>query len=346
MKVLLLSPLPPPTGGIASWTVRYRDYCAKEKIDLEIVDTSVTGKRAKKETTKRSLPDEIQRTLHIMRMLREGLKRKPDVVHINTACSPFGVIRDAICAYLVYGKAPLIIHCRCNIRDQLGSSRLSIGAFESMVKMASRVIVLNQDSKEYIDRICKDKAIYIPNFIEEAKVRDSHVIREAIKKALYVGHIERAKGIDVIQAAAELNPQVEFVLVGAVRESLEHFAFPTNVTIEGPVTSEEVDRYLREADVFVFPSKSEGFSNALLEAMASGLPVIASDVGANKEMISDLGGIILAENTGESVSDALMEMKDLRVRVRMSKWNIAKVKRDYTIGSVMTELMNLYMSVQ
>ena len=88
MKILLVSPFPPPEGGIATWTVGFSEYCKVKKETLSIVDTALTGKRSANFNNKRSLIDEIKRTVYILsHMTRELQKKDVDIVHINTSCS-------------------------------------------------------------------------------------------------------------------------------------------------------------------------------------------------------------------------------------------------------------------
>ena len=71
MKVALLAPLPPPSGGIASWTVRYKDYCdQKGIISLQIVNNAMIGDRATVESKRVRLADEFKRTIRIIHMYR------------------------------------------------------------------------------------------------------------------------------------------------------------------------------------------------------------------------------------------------------------------------------------
>ena len=96
MRVLLLSPLPPPSGGIARWTERYLEWC-NGKHDVAVVNTALQGERAGEAGKQRKLTDEIKRALYVIRETNKGLKRKTDIVHINTSCSRFGILRDWIC---------------------------------------------------------------------------------------------------------------------------------------------------------------------------------------------------------------------------------------------------------
>lgn len=82
MRVLLLSPLPPPSGGIARWTERYLEWC-NGKHDVAVVNTALQGERAGEAGKQRKLTDEIKRALYVIRETNKGLKRKTDIVHIN-----------------------------------------------------------------------------------------------------------------------------------------------------------------------------------------------------------------------------------------------------------------------
>lgn len=346
MKILMMAPLPPPSGGIASWTVRYRNYCVTHRIPLDIVNIAMRGKRAISEVMQRHFMDELLRTWSIYRELKDKIKKdKPDVLHINTSCSPLGVFRDAMCVFSVHNKVPIILHCRCNIEDQLGTCFFSQCVFRYLVKKSTKVIVLNKFSREYVGRFAKNKACFIPNFLEENMIDNNHMVRDEISKVIYVGHVEKAKGLDQIVETAKQMPDIEFSLIGAVREDISVESLPSNVFIVGRVSTDEVQNYMKQADVFLFPSLSEGFSNAMVEAMGMGLPIIASNVGANSEMIEGKGGIILSDNKSEIIKDAIIFIKDKDTRKRMSDWNVEKVKNTYLIDSVMPKYMNLYKSV-
>lgn len=341
----MLAPLPPPTGGIASWAGRYEEYCKKNNINLRIVNIAMTGERATTETMNRSIITELKRTYNIINKFKVEVKKdKPDVVHINTSCSNFGIFRDALCVLSLSNKIPFVLHCHCNIENEL-SNNLSKKAFRYLVKKADKVIVLNEFSLRYVENIVSNKAIYIPNFASEKMLARNHIINDEIKKIIYVGHVEKSKGIVQIVEAANKLQDIQFTLVGAVREDISYIELPTNIRMVGKVTADEVQSFLKDADVFVFPSKSEGFSIAVLEAMAMGLPIIASNVGANAAMIENKGGVILAKNTGENIFQAINSIKDKETRRKMSIWNIEKVKSSYMIDSVMKQYFDVYEDV-
>lgn len=345
MRVLMLAPLPPPSGGIASWTVRYKDFCKEQGISLDIINIAMIGNRASVETMKRSFIDEVTRTRTILHEEKKKIREKRyDVIHINTACSKYGVLRDLACGIIAAGKLPIVVHCRCNIEDQL-KGRIAHLAFNKLVNKASAVIVLNSFSKKYVDCISAGKTVYIPNFVNEKMISNKHNVRENIKNIITVGHVEEEKGLSIILETANHFASYKFILVGAIREDISSLKIPSNVVLTGRKKQEEVQSYLEDADVFLFPTKTEGFSNALVEAMAKGLPVIASDVGANKEMIENKGGIIVEKNDQQHICEAMEKLIPYEIRENMSAWNIAKVRNNYLITTVMNQYFDLYQKI-
>lgn len=115
----------------------------------------------------------------------------------------------------------------------------------------------------------------------------------------------RNKGLDILlQAMKSLSPEIKLVLIGdgPEKEKLQKlvatFALEHRVFFPGRLM--DVYRYLMALDVFVLPSRKEGFPYALLEAGAVGLPVVATDVGGVGEIIED-------ERTGLLVSPELVD---------------------------------------
>lgn len=342
MKVLLVSPLPPPSGGIARWTERYLE-CCKGKHHVKVVNTALQGERAGEAGKQRKLLDEVKRAAYVVRETQKGLKEKPDIVHINTSCSKFGILRDWICMRLAVCKGiPVITHCHCNIKDQLGSGKLAVRLFADVVNRSRKVLVLNSCSKRYVDQIDPAKADLCPNFVLTAQIADKHRISEKIEKVIYVGDVRLSKGSDDYYTLAKQNSNIQFVAVGSVTNEMSQAEMPQNVHTLGRLEAAEVEKQLNDADVFVFPSLTEGFSNALLEAMARGLPVIATDVGAAMDMIENCGGTVVPVHDINAMQRALDNMQKAATRKAMSEWNINKVKQCYEYNRVLETLFHIY----
>lgn len=344
MKILLVSPLPPPAGGIATWTVRYKKYCEEQNIPLVIVNNALQGSRGSQLNSKRKLMDEIVRSWQILgKLIKNIRKEKPDIIHLNSSCSRFGIYRDYLCCLLArMFKVPVAVQCHCNIEDQI-HTRMARAAFRRMVAHCKKVLVLNRFSAEYAAKYAGDKVEVVPNFIDASRICERKNISETIRNAIFVGHVQKEKGVIEILRVAEKLPEIQFTLIGPVHQSIAEMKCSANVELLGAQSHEFVMERLKTADVFLFPSYTEGFANALLEAMAYGLPIIATDVGANSEMIEGKGGIIIPKADEESLQSSILKMiDDKKIRSDMSAWNTEKVQNVYLINTVMERILCIY----
>lgn len=345
MKVLLISPLPPPAGGDSTWAQKYLEYCEELNCPVNIVNTSVIGKRANNVEGVKSISEEIKRSFKIWWNVYKSITtRKYDVVHMNTNCSPKGIIRDFISSLILAKyKIPIILHCHCDVEDQINNSRIGLWFLKKTVKNSHTVIVLNKKSKIYVDSKNNIDSKIVANFIDIKFIRhDRKMISNNITKALFVGHVTKTKGIEEIISVSHKFPDIEFTIVGPITEEFINRNYPANIVFLGAVQLENVRDLLDSTDVFLFPSYTEGFAVALLEAMARGLPIIASDVGANRDMIENIGGIIVRPKNVNDIVDAITRIDNTQVRKEMSKWNVEKVKTFYIINKVMDELQKIY----
>ena len=344
MKILLLSPLPPPSGGIATWTVRYEQYCKEHQIPVTIVNNALIGARKEKKSFKLSIWDELRRTMKIIVLLIAAIrKEKPDVIHINSSCSRFGIFRDCICSLISrMSSVPVVVQCHCNIQDQL-RGKLAVCAFKVMVSTARHVFVLNRFSANYANRCAAGRVSVIPNFAEEKDIFLRQSVSDTINNAVFVGHARKEKGTIEILKVAEKLPNIQFTFVGPVHEQIPKMIHSDNVEMLGAQPHEVVMDLLKKADIFLFPSYTEGFANALLEAMAVGLPVVATDVGANQEMLGPDGGVIVPVGNALELEAAIRKLDgDPMLRLNMSTHNTKRVRDEYLLDGVMNRILSLY----
>jgi glycosyltransferase involved in cell wall biosynthesis len=132
-----------------------------------------------------------------------------------------------------------------------------------------------------------------------------------------IGNIRRVKGHDIfVKAAASIIPRfpnVSFSIAGDILEAdyfLELRALVRDLDLSdrfhfvGGITN--LGEYLSTADIFVLPSRSEGFSNAIVEAMAAALPVVATSVGGNAEAVEDgVTGLLVPSEDPAALSAAI-----------------------------------------
>jgi len=176
----------------------------------------------------------------------------------------------------------------------------------------------------------------------------SHVISS-------VAHVRRIKGLDImIRAAATVCrefPRAVFLIIGDNHESphfkeLKHLVaslgLEENVRFVGP--SEEIFSLLQMSDVFCLPSRSEGFSNALVEAMACGLPSVATRVGGNAEALEEgRSGFLVDSEDSAAMADRLLTLLRQPERAReMGRAARQAVEEKFTHEAMIRHLVQVY----
>lgn len=348
MKILLVTPLPPPVGGDSTWALKYIKYLKENNVPVDYVNTAVIGKRAENVENYNSLFEELKRSIFIWYgILKKIVTFKPDVVHFNTNCSPAGLIRDVLSGVLLkIANIPFCLHCRCNVEDQIKNSKIGLGSFQILSSMSSIVIVLNQSSELFVRKISKTDVTIVPNFINKDYVLNGDkVINSKLNRILFVGHVRFTKGFKEIIEISKQFLDKKFLIAGPILDEVKVIEIPSNVILLGEQNQNQIVNLLDSCDIFLFPSYTEGFSNSLLEAMSRGLPCICSNVGANMRMLERFGGIVTEPKNIQQNIDAIIKLEALEMRSAMSKWNILKVKESYTIENVFNQLSDIYMNM-
>ena len=348
MNILLISARAEhPSGGIAVWTEHYLTGCKEiENLSCDLVNVAMNGRRAACATAKRSLKDEVLRTYGIMGQLNERLKHGAyDVAHLNTNIGAFGIVRDYFIARKVAKRGiPIILHFHCDV-PKWDTNCITRHFLKKILKICKMEYVLCESSRRYLRDAYGVESTKIPNFLDEDLIAQSKAIREHIRKVMFSGRVSISKGAAEIFEVAKYFPDITFVLAGEVSEEIAPLKHPDNIVLAGVQEHKTVISDLDAADLFLFPSHTEGFSLALAEAMARGLPAVATDVGANAEMLEDQGGIVVAVGDFQAMKDAVMQLDDSDIREKMSLWNLKKVKEQYETKQVMRMLIQSYENV-
>lgn len=224
-----------------------------------------------------------------------------------------------------------------------------------MALRAERLVALNDLVVSELESagVAPDRIVRIPNGVELDDETRSYRPGTATS-VLYVGRLHRQKAVDdLLRAVAGLvqNPigeGLELTIVGdgPERRSLEMLAAQLGlghrVHFEGEI--DNVTPYLYRADLLVLPSRAEGLSNTLLEAMSTGLPVVASNIAANRELIEHgVNGLLYSVGDTDALQEALAALlggPSLRKRLGCEGRNT--VEYEYSIDKVAERYEMLY----
>lgn len=227
-------------------------------------------------------------------------------------------------SYIAYGECsdePLEWYGFKNVRQDIANVT---GIVAVSTKNKNHLIENAITSKEKIQVFVNgvDRDVFYPRNREQARARFGAAEEDFVVS--FVGQFIERKGILKINEAVRRIEGVKALYAGKGpdRPEGEHILF------KGVLPSQEVPWLLSASDVFVFPSLSEGCSNALLEAMAVGLPIIAADLPFNYDILDAKNAVLIDGTSIDEIENAIRKLKADRVmREKMHKETLERVER-------------------
>ncbi|MBQ9784235.1 MAG: glycosyltransferase family 4 protein [Clostridia bacterium] len=218
---------------------------------------------------------------------------------------------------------------------------------------AAQKLKLKKGGKVYfVHGVGIDSAAFASEHISNGAVRRELGIAESDLMLISAGELNQNKNNKVILTAMAKTAakNIHYVLcgVGPLREELE--ALAKNLGIANRVHflgyRTDIPVLYSEADAFVMPSYREGLSRSMMEAMASGLPCLASRIRGNVDLIEDgKGGYLCPATDDAAFADALTKLaSNSELRAEMRAYNLEKIK-EYDISVVEKEIEAIYQEV-
>jgi glycosyltransferase involved in cell wall biosynthesis len=368
--IMLVSPLPPPSGGIASWTSSILPQL-RSIADISIihVDTAVRWRRANDLTgLKRILGGSVQGGRDLVR-IRSGLTRKRcDVLHLCTSGS-LAILRDVLILWLArrQGVRRVIQFRMGRLPDVIAANGWEWLITRRAMALADTVLLLDQGSISSIKKSVPNVRIAsIPNSIDLALVDKVRAVKArssrpgSARRIVYAGQIIPTKGItELVEACVMLKEmEIELQLIGEVlgkyRRELESIARRrgdgTWLKFFGQMERYMAMKYIYDADLFALPSFTEGFPNVVLEAMALGKPIVATDVGAIPAMLDSesdhpCGAVIRARDV-RSLHAAFVDLLTHPEKAELYGQRArTKATQAYSMERIVTQYVDLWRSV-
>jgi glycosyltransferase involved in cell wall biosynthesis len=272
-------------------------------------------------------------------------------VHIATS-GQFSLVRDIYVLVLAkIFKIKSVIHMRIgSLPTVVSGHSLYSFAVSIAVKLASVVIVIDKKTLMALSRRCPGARIeYIPNCIDLSDIENSRFLKE--KVVLFVGWVIKSKGVEELLHAWMIarrdgwNLNVVGPLDSEYMSLLKERYGLDKVSFSGELPHKDVLRLMDSSSIFVLPSHTEGFPNVLLEAMSSQCAVVATDVGAIPEMLSDGCGLLVKVGDSDSLSQSLTRlMNDDDFRLELAVNGRKRVAERYDIQQIFPKYKNIWIN--
>lgn len=302
-------------------------------------------------------------SLKASKLLTRSLQQlRPDIVHASLTLSPLDFLLPEICEEL---NIPLVATFhppfdgkRRNLKS--GTPLFTYQLYAPFLAHYDRVIIFSHLQRDFLIRlgVPPQKLAVIPNGVDSQKYSPGpsnlKLRWNARRLFVYQGRIAAEKNVEALLRAwkqSELGNSCKLLMIGngSLSASLMPFYGEEYGIIWLGFVANEQQRIdiLRAADVFILPSLLEGLSLSLLEAMACGVACVATDAGADGEVLEEGAGVIL--NTNRVMSELRTLLPLLRDH---EEWTVllgqkarSRVLERYTLSRNITQLEKLYAEV-
>ncbi len=366
-RVLIAGPAAPPAGGIASVIDMIFASALAERFELLRFATTPTRAPSSGRLV-HTLDAAVARSLGFdgfvnresrakLRAFATALAPAPDLVHLHcwhgydfwlSACMAREAHRQRVPAILhLHGNFD-VLHPHWSLVRRIG--------FRRALGVADRLIVLSEGWRRWFAAHRADGRIdVVRNGVDVSRFHPQQraAPRDALR-LLFVGtrHATLKGAHDILAVMPEVlreTPRVRFVFIGEDSERIDERCvrgtpLAAHCEFAGWKSPGEIAAYYADADVLLLPSRMEASPMALLEAMASGLPVIASAVGAIPEiLIPPDNGILIEAGDRAALARAIVTLsRDAEERQRIGHCNRAKAEAELGVAHFAASLARVY----
>jgi glycosyltransferase involved in cell wall biosynthesis len=294
----------------------------------------------------------------------KSLESQIDIVHIHSPLPPF-----------VKTSHPMITTVHTPMLTDF--RQVKIKSFYSLFsKISARFISFPLEKKliqssNIITTVSKSVAQELKEFYSESKSIDvvengvdekffcpkKEKTKENIKYGIFVGRIDREKGLfDLVECGKYIckeRPEFYFIIAGKGRDlkNLKNKAKKVGLQDKfiflGQVDKENLVKLYQDATLFIFPSYHEGLPSVVLEAMSCGLPIIATDVRGNRDLITHKeNGIIIPPREPKKIAEAInMLLGDEKLMENLGKNARDTIIKRYTWDIATNKMLKCYKSL-
>lgn len=294
----------------------------KDGVNIEAINIPVAG-----------LPTNIVykiREYALRKLWSRALKKhgKPDIIHAHFLWNGFVSVK-----VLEQTSIPLVLteHWSRINQDELPAHLEKIAA--STYHKVDKLIAVGTKFASRLEKNFQVETTIIPNIVDTSSFSYKNISRDQVFRFISTGSLKKIKGMDILikafNRAFGKNDIVELYIFGEgpERKDLEklitELGLDDKVFLMGMRHRNEISETMHESHCFVLASKSETFGVAFIEAMAAGLPVIATECGGPEDFVDESNGILVPVRSESKLCSALQYMYH-----HIDKYNREAISKD------------------
>lgn len=351
LRVVMAGPLPPAVGGMASVLDGLARSSLAARVSLELFDTG------KKTPEGRPWWQGVAARLSLLVRWWSAMGGSAGcIAHIHT-CSGLTFFLDGVLVLLAKlrgRRCVLHVHgARFDaFMDELNAPARRLAA--AIARSADAVVALSEDWRTRLsERVSGVRWFVVENGVAAPDAKELYA-RATGLEVLFLGNLGERKGVpELLEAFARVSEASALLLAGGeetegfngiARERCEALGISHRVRFLGPVVGDAKAALLQRADIFVLPSRAEGLPMALLEAMACGLPVVSTRVGAIPSVVTQgIDGLLIDSGDVEALADSLRALcVDAGLRERLGRTARETCLAGYGVERTVDKLLVLY----
>lgn len=348
-------PMPPNVGGMATVLGDLGASRLSSEVKLVFFNTAKTTREG------RNLLEAIFSKLKLWSDWLRLLKAESNTVaHIHT-CSGFTFFLDGVLISLAkLHRVPVVVHIHGGLFHQFYDN--SHPFLQKLIRwlfgLCDRVVVLSDSwQHELKKRLGIHHFCVVPNGVPISEDSPKQPSPDNKVNVLFLGNLSTMKGVFDLLAVMPYVDNALLHLVGApenpadaseIDRLLKEKRLIDRVKLHGIKSGSDKQRLLRDADIFVLPSYAEGLPMSLLEAMACGLPIIASSVGAIPTVINqEIEGLLITAGDQEQLAAVLNRLvDDAELRNKMGRAAKLRCRAEFGLDNTVDKLLRMYRELQ
>ena len=373
LSFLMLAPLPPPFAGPEISTEILLNAGLKDHFNFTFIKSNI--RKANTEKGRFDIIGASRFSYILLQLIYKIIKNKPKVIYLLLSQNKIGFLRDSI--YILISKffsCKVVVHLRgSNFLNFYNSLFAIYKRYVNYILKKVDKIILQSPSlySQFSIFVDINKIDILPNCIDIEKIDIVPPISKNTKNKkiiLYVGYLSYAKGfydlLCTVPLIVKKNPLVEFWFIGEELQKERNIILPIDrqkikeaerirkdlssyLKYLGVVEHSKIFGIMKASDIFVLPSYSEGFPMVVLEAMACGLPVIASRTGAIPDFLKEgeSGYLINPGNIMELAEKIIFLLENYELCKNMGKANRIYVENNLTLRHIIPKFIKIIYDV-